>query len=515
MMHQQMAQQVQSQGRGNDSMLMHMTPDEVNSLQGLAMAHGGPLTINPETGLPEAGWLGKLLPMILGAALAATGVGAPLAAGLVGAGQFARTGSLKKGLMAGLGAFGGAGLAGAAGVGGSLLGGNAGGILGSNAGVFGANMGAGALAPTALTGAAAAPVSTLASSVAPSAPLSLAGATPVATTAATGAASAAPLSVAGGAISGATPTALTAGSGGLGSLGAATGAGAPATLTGATQTLASSAPGQFTGGFGSRFAQATRAGLPGGTPGVVSKLAPKAALLGITSGVSGALSGRPSGSMGDDGVIDNSYAGPYTAQKRKVMYGGTTEDILAGDGGQQRFFDVGMPEVYNMQGQVVQPGSSTARGTPIMQNVLNPTAKKGQNRYNQILTPYMVDPQQDMGYSKGGELQIADGGFIIDARSVAEGGGGYTDAGFDEFKKLGGVPIKGPGDGVSDSIPARIGGTQPARVAAGEVYMSPEAVRRIGKGNPKRGANKLYAMMNEAHKATKRGQERNILSGLA
>jgi len=64
-----MAEQLRSQGRGEDSMLVHMTPNEVNSLQGLAMAAGGSLTINPETGLPEAGWLGKLLPTILGAAL--------------------------------------------------------------------------------------------------------------------------------------------------------------------------------------------------------------------------------------------------------------------------------------------------------------------------------------------------------------------------------------------------------------------------------------------------------------
>ena len=513
-----MAQQLQSQGRGEDSMLIHMTPGEVNSLQGLAMAHGGSLTINPETGLPEAGWLGKLLPMILGAALAATGVGAPLAAGLVGAGQFARTGSLKKGLMAGLGAFGGAGLAGAAGVGGSLLGGNAGGILGSNAGVFGANMGAGAIAPAALTGAAAAPVSTLASSVAPSAPLSLAGATPIATTAATGAASAAPLSVAGGAIGSAAPTALTAGSGGLGSLGAATGAGAPATLTGATQTLASSAPGQFTGGFGSRFAQATRAGLPGGTPGIVSKLAPKAALLGVTSGVSGALSGRPSGgSVGSDGVIENSYAGPYTAQPRKASFAKDTGEIL-GSSKERRYFDVDMPEVYNMQGQIVQPGSSTARGTPIMQNVINPKAKKGQNRYDQILTPYMggVDPEE--GYARGGEIELSDGAFVLDARTVSEIGNGSSNAGMEALRRIGGRPITGSGDGVSDSIPARIGRDQPARVARDEVLMPADAVRRIGKGNPKKGADKLYSLMNKAHKArkkAKRGQDTNLRRGLA
>ena len=46
------AQQLQSMGRGDDTMLVHMTPNEVNSLQGLAMSAGGSLTINPQTGLP-------------------------------------------------------------------------------------------------------------------------------------------------------------------------------------------------------------------------------------------------------------------------------------------------------------------------------------------------------------------------------------------------------------------------------------------------------------------------------
>jgi hypothetical protein len=68
------------------------------------------LTINPHTGLPEAGLLKRMLPMVIGAGLAATGVGAPMAALMVGGGYTAATGSLKKGLMAGLGAYGGAGL---------------------------------------------------------------------------------------------------------------------------------------------------------------------------------------------------------------------------------------------------------------------------------------------------------------------------------------------------------------------------------------------------------------------
>ena len=108
---QNLANQMQSTGRGGDSMLVHMNPKEVAGLQQLAMAHGGSLTINPETGLPEAGFLSNLLPTIIGAALAATGVGAPAAAMMVGAGTGVMTGSLKKGLMAGLGAFSGAGMA--------------------------------------------------------------------------------------------------------------------------------------------------------------------------------------------------------------------------------------------------------------------------------------------------------------------------------------------------------------------------------------------------------------------
>lgn len=104
------AQHLSSQGRGSDSTLVHMSPREVKSLNDLAMAHGGQLSINPQTGLPEAGFLSSILPMVAGAALTATGVGAPMAALMVGGGMTLMTGSLEKGLMAGLGAYGGANL---------------------------------------------------------------------------------------------------------------------------------------------------------------------------------------------------------------------------------------------------------------------------------------------------------------------------------------------------------------------------------------------------------------------
>ena len=121
------AEQVAANGRGDDSLLVHMTPDEVRNLQRFAEANGTTLTINPQTGLPEAGLLSDLFkavaPIALGAFLGPAG--AALGGGFLTAAQAGlavggittlATGSLSRGLMAGLGAYGGAGL------GGSLMG---------------------------------------------------------------------------------------------------------------------------------------------------------------------------------------------------------------------------------------------------------------------------------------------------------------------------------------------------------------------------------------------------------
>lgn len=112
---QSLAQAIQSQGRGNDTMLVHMTPNEVGGLQTLANNFGGSLTTNPSTGLPEAGFLDSILPMVAGFALAPV-MGPAAAALAVGGGTTVITGDIQKGLSAGLGAYGGASLAGAGGV---------------------------------------------------------------------------------------------------------------------------------------------------------------------------------------------------------------------------------------------------------------------------------------------------------------------------------------------------------------------------------------------------------------
>jgi hypothetical protein len=446
-MNHQMAQHIQSQGRNGDSVLVHMTPGEVSGLQALAMAHGGSLTINPETGLAEASFLKKLLPVIAGIGLnllvpgAGAAVGSLLggiggAAGtgvLVGAGTTAITGDLKKGLMAGLGAYGGASLAG---------------------GIQGAVSGATAPAAAKAAGAEAAKA--------------------------------------------AAQEGVQTAAQGIAEQGA--------------QAAAKKGLAGFAQGFGNTARGIPLTGGPAAT-GLLAKAAPGLA----ASGLYGALSGS-GGVAAPDGRIDNSYQGSYFAQDRPQLLDPNGPIT----GRQRRHFAIDMPEIRNTMGQVVQPGSHTIRGTQIMQPVLNPNAKKGQPMYNFVPTTYQggvaPTPTSYTGYAEGGEVELADGAFVLDARTVSEIGNGSSNAGMEALRRMGGRPVQGPGDGVSDSVPARIGRDQPARVARDEVIMPAEVVNRIGKGDAKRGADKLYALMDKAHKARKqadRGQDTKLRRGLA
>jgi hypothetical protein len=107
----------------------------------LAENHGGSLTINPETGLPEAGFLDKLLPTIIGAGISFFSGGTidPMtAAAMVGGVETARTGDIGRGISAGLGAYGGASLtSGISGAGSSAMANEAGTLAGNEATAWG------------------------------------------------------------------------------------------------------------------------------------------------------------------------------------------------------------------------------------------------------------------------------------------------------------------------------------------------------------------------------------------
>ena len=80
-----------------------------------------------------------------------------------------------------------------------------------------------------------------------------------------------------------------------------------------------------------------------------------------------------------------------------------------------------------------------------------------------------------MGYASGGISSL----------------GGYSD---------GGRLLRGPGDGVSDSIPASIGGKQPARLADGEFVVPSRIVSELGNGSTDAGARRLYDMMDRVQR---------------
>lgn len=100
-------------------------------------------------------------------------------------------------------------------------------------------------------------------------------------------------------------------------------------------------------------------------------------------------------------------------------------------------------------------------------------------KYKGPLSRFSYDPEKYRPY------RYAAGGGIASL-------GSYSD---------GGRMLKGPGDGMSDSIPASIGRKQPARLADGEFVVPADVVSHLGNGSTDAGAKQLYAMMSKVRKA--------------
>jgi hypothetical protein len=102
-------------------------------------------------------------------------------------------------------------------------------------------------------------------------------------------------------------------------------------------------------------------------------------------------------------------------------------------------------------------------------------------------------------YKTGG---LEDGGFVLRASTVNGVGNGSSEAGLKYLQeKLGAVPIKGKGDGMSDSIPTSIEGRRKALVSNEEAYVPRNIVARLGDGDINKGANKLDKFMKRVDKA--------------
>jgi hypothetical protein len=543
------AQHLASYGRGGDTELVHMTKGEIKGLQALALAHGGSLTINPDTGLVEAGFLKRMLPMVAGAALAATGVGAPMAALLVGGGYGLATGSITKGLMAGLGAYGGAGLTTSLGA----LGGEAAAQAGQQAATEGFKQTAEEAVKSGLSNqvmdASRGMVEpqlaqTLETAQNYITPQNFPGLTPTQIQASqTGLPEAIK--------SGSTPEQY------MGSLGRASAAQTGTTASNISKgigevfsspsaagtflkdnalTLGSAlvpeflnkeqkAPAGYTEDEYDRYLKGYRL-----SPDYQAYEAPRPnpyysaqyASGGITSLQGGGgpvermsmmnTAMNPQGGMYPQGMIDKTqYATPTQrpVSAELMMEAPAYErsnPMLMAEGGIARYRNKGQVNVLqdyiNRQEQQISPlpESVGVPRTGIFRDTDVDTARKD------ALTAAMIRLGKA---SKGAGIKtvalpktaikgLGDiSGATQDVTEAAKGGmmshlGGYSD---------GGRMLKGPGDGMSDSIPATIAGKQPARLADGEFVVPADVVSHLGNGSTDAGAKKLYGMMNKIRKA--------------
>jgi hypothetical protein len=100
-------------------------------------------------------------------------------------------------------------------------------------------------------------------------------------------------------------------------------------------------------------------------------------------------------------------------------------------------------------------------------------------------------PMGQINLAPPGAKEAAQGGIMQAGNSSL---GGYA---------AGGNPrlLKGPGDGMSDNIPAMIGRKQPARLADGEFVIPADVVSHLGNGSTEAGAKRLHEMMNNVRRA--------------
>jgi hypothetical protein len=177
---------------------------------------------------------------------------------------------------------------------------------------------------------------------------------------------------------------------------------------------------------------------------------------------------------------------PYTGQQ-KMAGGGITKVKKYGGGGLLE--DLITLPINQIQAIANNPeqaalGINTPFETNVWNSVLGSHYQPLTNMYG-VPTNAAMSGQQAQQYAAGGATQ---------ANTYAAGGnlGGYSD---------GGRMLKGPGDGMSDDIPASIGHKQPARLADSEFVIPADVVSHLGNGSSDAGAKKLYQMMDKVRMA--------------
>jgi len=543
------AQHLKSRGRGPDTELVHMSKNELKGLQALALANGGSLTINPDTGLVEAGFLEQILPMAAGAALTyfSGGTLAPWASALiVGGGYGAATGSVEKGLMAGLGAYGGAGLTSSLATAGSQT-------IAEQAGNTAAE-GLKQSTEQAVTAGLNQPTS---ANFIPTETGGFNPATGQEITRQTLTDQAAQSYINPQNFPGLTPEQITSSQAGL----------PEAVKQGASPEQYMRGLGQASGTQGAGYGTQVAKGLPqigtvvSNNPGtVLSAALPLLQQDQTSAGPAGyqedeydrRLKGFKLGSnyQASEPVRPNPYYQAQYAAEGGIMklanggMPGPVERMSANAlGGSTNMYPQSQQERTNFATPTQMPASAEVtmdnqyRGVTMASGGVAGYASRG--RVN-VAQDYLDNQQQmsplpeSVGVPRTGVYRDTDvdtakkdaltatlvrlnkarkgagmksvglpktaikGLGQPEVEEAAAGGtmrynlGGYSD---------GGRMLKGPGDGMSDSIPASIAGKQPARLADGEFVVPADVVSHLGNGSTDAGAKKLYGMMDKIRKA--------------
>ena len=528
------AHYLKSKGRGRDTELVHMSKREIKGLQDLAKAAGGSLTVNPDTGLVEAGFLEDALPVV--AAAAATyftaGAAAPYMTAALGSSM---AGGIAAGALAGAGISGLTAAITGRDVGNAALMGGVGGAISGGLGAYGdANVIADATQKAAVESGTQAATQGAAESVA-------------------GGFQYAP---SGEMVSSAYPSAVTgAGASPYIPAGTPTTAASPALNIGDVEAQA----GGFYGGqapanpyanmTNQQISNATGIQTPQTSPTYYAGLKPdqyiqKAGILALPA--AGLLDTETESLPGEDPYVSplkrispnfKAYTPPQPNPYYRAQY-----PTYAAEGGIMSSYQSGGPvERMSQMNTAMNPqGGLYPQGMVDKTQYAVPTQRPTSM---EVLDAGAQRTFADGGVTQKAYLPKGDAGKFVDSDPNTRGLSAL-DAAQQRLKKLGarsgikmaempktgikglggdfsdvaaaggvahlgdysdgGRLLKGPGDGVSDNIPATIGGKQPARLADGEFVVPARIVSELGNGSTEAGAKRLYAMMDRVQKARKK-----------
>ena len=514
-----LAQGLASLGRNGDTMLMHVTPNEVAGLKNLAKSMGGEVTTNPHTGLPEASFfdfIGNMAPMFMGMLLGPEVLGASM----LGEGGLGLTGTALKAAETALPIVGGAGTAAA--LGGDPLMGALGGYGGAGVGGSFAKMGTpGGWAGQAIPAAESINGGLQAGGYGQGMATTLAKAAPAATTAAQGFGN------------------LTSGIGKLASdptgnwqafkdaggsgmkLGlpigmAALNAMQPEPLDMSAEEAKRKAEedkyrDKLTGGLNlsasSGLTLAAHGGLiqryaTGGTTNINQST--------VSSGGLQDLYGANDNATGNTQLSQDGYGIGRLDRLASAGSNAKAADEFYAAGGPVAFADGGDTETHmnlNDLGSLnVNTGRQGGSGGGGLADILYSINDKA------AMSPILKMLFEKMSPSTRGDfISSGMGSFMgLQERPKQEY---YTSNGDLTSSYAHGGYLDGQGDGMSDSIPATIEGQQQARLADGEFVVPADVVSHLGNGSSKAGSKRLYTMLDKVRQArtghTKQGKQIN------